>query len=32
LPEGNVFCVLEPLTPAQLAHLEEIRAARWPAS
>ena len=31
-PEGNVFCVLKPLTPAQLAELEGIRAARKPAN
>ena len=31
-PEGNVFCVLKPLTPAQLADVEAIRAARKPAN
>jgi predicted enzyme related to lactoylglutathione lyase len=29
-PEGNEFCVLQPLTPAQAAEVARIRAARRP--
>ena len=29
-PEGNEFCVLQPLTPAQVAEVARIRAARLP--
>jgi hypothetical protein len=29
-PEGNEFCVLQPLTPAQAAEVARIRASRLP--